>query len=337
MTSEANPNATPAETAAVPGAASPRSYGVGIVHYHAYPDLAACLASVRAQGVVPEAIWVIDADGDPARRMPLEAAHPEVVFEATANLGYAAGANRILARAARERPGMGFCLLMNPDVVLDDAFGESLMDALIAHPAAALGTGKLLRSDGVTLDSAGITLPHHRRPRDRGSEQKDAGQYDRGEYVFGASGAAMMLRTEALADLAIEGEIFDEDFFLYHEDTDLCWRSHVLGWRVYYEPRARAVHARGWQREGRFLVPAHVRRHSFKNHYLQIVKNESLAGFLLRLPLLLAWEALRLGHALVRDRAILGGYADAARLSGRALRKRRLLQPRRSRAARRKP
>ena len=208
---------------------------------------------------------------------------------------------------------------------------QRLMDALIAHPAAALGTGKLLRPDGATLDSAGISLPHHRRPRDRGSEEQDRGQYERGEYVFGASGAAMMLRTEALADLAIEGEIFDEDFFLYHEDTDLCWRSHLLGWRVYYEPRARAVHARGWQREGRFLVPAHVRRHSFKNHYLQIIKNESLAGFLLRLPLLLAWEALRLGHALLRDRAILGGYADAARLAGRALHKRRLLQARRAR------
>ena len=325
MTSEANPNATPAE------AGPPRSYGVGIVHYHAYADLAACLASVRAQGVAPEAVWVIDADGDPARRTDLEADHPEVLFEATANLGYAAAANRILARAAREQPAMAFCLLMNPDVVLDKAFGERLMDALIAHPAAALGTGKLLRPDGATLDSAGIRLPHHRRPRDRGSEERDRGQYERGEYVFGASGAEMMLRTEALPDLAIEGEIFDEDFFLYHEDTDLCWRSHLLGWRVYYEPRARAVHARGWQREGRFLVPAHVRRHSFKNHYLQIIKNESLAGFLLRLPLLLAWEALRLGHALLRDRAILGGYADAARLAGRALHKRRLLQARRAR------
>ena len=330
MTSEAKPNATPGEA----GAASSRSYGVGIVHYHAYADLAECLASIRAQGVAPEAIWVIDADGDAERRKFLEADYPDVVFEATGNLGYAAAANRILARAGRERPGLGFCLLMNPDVVLDEAFGERLMDALIDHPAAALGTGKLLRPDGSTLDSAGITLPQHRRPRDRGSEQRDEGQYERGEYVFGASGAAMMLRSEALADLAIEGEIFDEDFFLYHEDTDLCWRSHVLGWRVYYEPRARAVHARGWQREGRFLVPAHVRRHSFKNHYLQLIKNESLAGFFLRLPLLLAWEALRLGHALVRDRAILGGYRDAARLSGRALRKRRLLQARRSRATR---
>jgi GT2 family glycosyltransferase len=311
------------------GPTSPRSYAVGIIHYQTYRDLEACLDSVHAQSVRPKAVWVIDADGDPARLAPLEAAHAGVAFEPAPNRGYAAAANRILARAAQEQPEIGFCLLLNPDVVLDAGFGERLMDALIAHPAAALGTGKLLRPDGITLDSAGIALPHHRRPRDRGSEEKDRGQYDRGEYVFGASGAALMVRSAALADLALEGEIFDEDFFLYHEDTDLSWRSHVLGWRVYYEPRARALHARGWQREGRFRVPASVRRHSFKNHYLQLIKNESLAGLLLRLPLLLGWELLRLGHALVRDRAVLAGYADALRLSGRALHKRRLLRARR--------
>ena len=188
-----------------------------------------------------------------------------------------------------------------------------------------------MRPDRLTLDSAGIVLPAHRRPRDRGSEQHDRGQYDRGEYVFGASGAAMMLRSAALADLALEGEVFDEDFFLYHEDTDLSWRAHVLGWRVYYEPLARAVHARGWKKDQRFRVPPAVRRHSFKNYYLQLIKNESAAGFLLRLPVLLAWEVLRLGHAAIRDPQILPAYADAWGLAGRAFHKRRILRARRAR------
>ena len=315
---------TPADSAAH----SPplASYCVGVVHYHAYPDLAACLASLADQSHAPTGVWVIDADGDPGQFAQLVAEHPDIRFHSAPNLGYAGAANRLLARIADEAPGTDFVLLLNPDITLEPEFGRILVDALSAHPSAAVATGKLMRPDGVTLDSAGIALPAHRRPRDRGSEAPDRGQFDRGEYVFGASGAAMLLRRSALADLAIEGEIFDEDFFLYHEDTDLCWRCRGLGWRVYYEPRARAIHRRGWRKEGRMRVPVSVRRHSFKNHYLQLIKNESLVSFLLRLPLLVAWEILRLGHAVLRDRGVLAGYGDALRLAPRAFRKRRELR-----------
>ena len=325
--------AGPALTRQDPSVASTAAGGdccIGIIHYRAYADLEACLESVRGQTLPPASVWVIDADGDPARRRPLESAFPEVVFEAADNRGYSAAANRILERASAEASSASFCLLLNPDVVLDPTFCEILVAAMDAHPSAALGTGKLLRPGRTRLDSAGIALPAQRRPRDRGSGEEDHGQYDRAEYVFGASGAALMLRRSALPDLALDGEIFDEDFFLYHEDTDLAWRSGVLGWKVYYEPGAQAVHARGWRKEGRFDVPSFARRHSFKNHYLQLIKNESCSGFLLRLPILAAWEALRLAHALVRDRQVLGGYGDALRLAGRAFRKRRLLWARAS-------
>ena len=72
-----------------------------------------------------------------------------------------------------------------------------------------------------------------------GSEERDHGQYDEPCFVFGVTGAAMMLRVAALPDLQIDGELFDEDFFMYHEDTDLSWRANLLGWRVLYEPGAR--------------------------------------------------------------------------------------------------
>jgi hypothetical protein len=66
-----------------------------------------------------------------------------------------------------------------------------------------------------------------------------------------------------------------------------------------------------------------VRRHSFKNHYLQIIKNERGLDLLANLPWLLGWEVLRLGFAVLRDRSILLGYRDAMRRVPRALAKRR--------------
>jgi GT2 family glycosyltransferase len=144
----------------------------------------------------------------------------------------------------------------------------------------------------------------------------------------------MMIRTRAIADLSLDGELFDEDFFAYHEDTDVSWRAGRLGWRILYEPAARGLHGRGWRRDRRFDVPVAIRRHSFKNHYLQIIKNERANDLLRGLPALAAWEILRLGFVLLRDPALLPAYRDAWRLRGRAMARRRLLQ---SRIAERSP
>jgi GT2 family glycosyltransferase len=148
----------------------------------------------------------------------------------------------------------------------------------------------------------------------------------------------MLVRRAALDDLAVQGEVVDEDFFAYHDDTDLCWRANRFGWRVLYEPHARAVHGRRWQRELRMQIEPFVRRHSFKNHYLQIIKNERVGDLVVNLPWLLVWEMLRLGFALVRDPAVLPAYGEAWRAAGRAFEKRRAIQARlRADASRRAP
>jgi GT2 family glycosyltransferase len=139
----------------------------------------------------------------------------------------------------------------------------------------------------------------------------------------------MLLRRAALEDLAVSGEVVDEDFFAYQDDTDLCWRANRLGWRVLYEPRATGVHGRRWRRERRMQIEPWVRRHSFKNHYLQIIKNERGADLVRNLPWLVAWEVLRLGFALLRDREILAAYREAWRGVPRALAKRRAIEARR--------
>jgi len=298
------------------------AYVAGVVHHAAWEDLRGCLASLLAQRAPPRAALVVDTGVAPERLEPARRAHPEVGFEVRENRGWGAGVNRVLGWAAERHPEVPFVLLLNPDIELEPDYGAILAGELHRHPRVAVTGGKLLRPDRATLDSAGIRLPRHRRPRDRGSGEPDRGQYDRREVVFAVSGAAMMVRRSAMEDVAVDGEVADEDFFAYQDDTDLCWRAGRFGWEVVYEPAARAVHARGWRREGRFAIAPAVRRHSFKNHYLQIIKNEPLGSLLGNLPWLLAWEGLRLGFALLRDREILPGYAAALRAAPLAFAKR---------------
>ena len=133
---------------------------------------------------------------------------------------------------------------------------------------------------------------------------------------------------EILDRLVIEGELFEEAFFAYHEDADLGWRARRLGYRVRYVPSAVAVHARGWKKAERKRIPVVIRRYSFKNHYLQIVKNETLRDFVWHAPAILGWEILRLEFTVLRDPMLLPACVDAARALPDAFRKRRVIATR---------
>lgn len=303
-----------------------RRYAVGVINYRTYDDLRRCLDSVKQQSIPPTKMIVVDAESDPSQLALIRLSHPEVTCETGPNRGYAGGANAILRSVDKLCPETEFVLILTPDVMLGSSFAAEVLTAMDRFSDVALASGKLMRPDGHTVDSAGIVLPRNRRPRDRGSEEVDRGQYENTEFVFGVSGAALMLRRSAVPELALDGEVFDEDFFVYHEDTDLAWRANLLGWRSLYVPSALAIHRRRWQRNERFRIDPAVRRHSFKNHYLQMIKNERGRDFLMNVPIFVSWELARLAFALLADRGILAAYADAQQLSRRAFQKRRILQ-----------
>ena len=101
---------------------------------------------------------------------------------------------------------------------------------------------------------------------DRGYQDVDAGQYDFPTGVFALCGCAVAIRTEAGRQM----DWFDDDFFLYYEDTDLSWRLRAAGWTIHYEPTAvvRHVHAASsleWS-------PTFV-FHTDRNRLLMLVKN----------------------------------------------------------------
>ncbi|HEY2956722.1 MAG TPA: glycosyltransferase family 2 protein [Actinomycetota bacterium] len=124
---------------------------------------------------------------------------------------------------------------------------------------------------------------------DRAYQEPDLGQYERAEEVFTFCGAAVLLRTGALR----EAGFFDDDFFLYYEDTDLAWRLRALGWSIVYQPAAvvRHIHSAS-SKEWSPLFTFHVDR----NRLLMLTKNASARLALrevLRYPLTTASLALR--------------------------------------------
>jgi GT2 family glycosyltransferase len=124
---------------------------------------------------------------------------------------------------------------------------------------------------------------------DRGFQEIDRGQYDQAEEVFAFCGGAVCVRTDVLRDAGF----FDDDFFLYYEDTDLSWRIRAAGWSIRYEAAATVRHIHSASSgEWSPLFTFHVDR----NRLLMLTKNAT-AGLawreVVRYPLTTASLAVR--------------------------------------------
>ena len=87
------------------------------------------------------------------------------------------------------------------------------------------------------LNNAGSMVFRDGYGADRAYQELDRGQYQRPEEVFAFCGGSV-----ASAPRRCARPMFDDDFFLYYEDTDLSWRLRSLGWRIRYQPAAVARH-----------------------------------------------------------------------------------------------
>jgi GT2 family glycosyltransferase len=309
-----------------------------IVNWNGARYLPGCVEALT-RSTVPVHVIVVDNASTDGSADYIRAHHPNVeLLELSENRGYAGGANAGLRATSSE-----YAVILNPDVVLAADHLEVLIARFDANPTLGIAQGRLHQvspddydagrySPTAPLDSAAHRASRTRMVYDRGQGEPSEGHYESGESVFSACGAAIMLRRSMLEDLAPDGEYFDESFFAYKEDIDLCWRARLLGWDVQYVPEAVGWHVRGWS--GRRApapheLPYEARYHSFKNHYLLLLKNESIRNLVLDLPWVVGWELLRQGHVLLRDRSLYRVYPELLRLLPEVLRKRRDLMRRR--------
>jgi len=303
-----------------------------IVTWNSAQYLEKCFESIdRQQYRNVEVVVVDNASTDGTRELLCAREAAWHVFYNAKNVGFAAGQNQAIRAAKGE-----WLLCLNPDMVLAEDFIGRLVEAGTAHVEAGSVCGKLLRWDpGSTpertriVDSTGIYFTGNMRHLDRGAEERDDGQYDRLQWVFGATGAAAMFRRSMVEAASVDGEFFDEDFFSYREDADLAWRAQLMGWKCLYVPVAVAWHVRRVTPERREQLPLLVNWHSVKNRFLMRGKNAS--GWLCwRLFWPVAWRDLMIfGYAAFRDRQLLSALTYPIRKIGSVRRKRKIIQSRR--------
>jgi len=287
-----------------------------VVNWKVRELLRGCLASALAQtrlGPLELEIIVVDNDSGDGSVQMLAAEFPAVrVIANRRNAGFGAANNQ--AFAASRAP---FVALLNPDAVVLDGALDRMLEQIKASPALAVLGCRLLNADGSLQKWTGgafptlWTLARHYLFLDRLLPgrlraplylDRDVARDIEVDWV---SGACMMLRREALGE-----RIFDEAYFMYGEDMDLCHRLRRAGWRVVYTPRASIVHFQGasmQQQRGDLLLsslkgPRQFYRATRGARLLWLFDALTLAGFALR------WLAYRVslaftGEARYRDKA----------------------------------
>ncbi len=224
-----------------------------VVTYFSGPHLESFLDSVSTASESVLTITVVD-NGSLDGTVDLAASTPGVdLIETGANVGYGAAANVGVSASAEE-----WILVANPDIRFEPGAVDELMDVAGRWPRAGALGPRIHTTDGRLYPSA-RELPSLGRGIGHAlfgwvwpaNPWTAAYRRERGVPVEGTvgwlSGACMLLRRKAFE--GVDG--FDEAYFMYFEDTDLCARLGTAGWDVVYAPSAVVEHHGGHSTESR--------------------------------------------------------------------------------------
>lgn len=222
------------------------SLAVVIVTHDSARVLGRCLDALYARtdslrpAVVVADSGSCDATADVAARYP-------VTFLAGANRGFGAAVNRALRHPSVN--GARWLLVLNPDAHIATGRLDRVCQALDRHPRCAIAGARLVDAGGRFVPSMGV-LPTAaawwRAAREGwGDWVWEAQRYSDGALCDWVAGCFMLARREVL--VALGG--FDERFFLYSEEVDLCARARLAGWDVRLAPEVVVCHDRAFTPE----------------------------------------------------------------------------------------
>lgn len=194
-----------------------------------------CLSSLSKQSFKEFEIILVDNGSKDESVEYVEGNFPEVkVIKLRKNFGFAKAINEgVRASTAK------YVVLLNNDTNVDQDWLKNLVQCADQHPEVISVNSKLLNFyDKKIIDGVGILINEVGQAKSIGWQEKDEGQYDKENYIFGATGGASLFRRAAFIKLGF----FDDSFFMYSEEVDFAFRAQFQGYKSIFCPNAIVYH-----------------------------------------------------------------------------------------------
>jgi len=197
-----------------------------------------CVRSLQAQDYPALQILVVDNASTDGSADRVRREFPSVRLHVNEkNLGFGGG-NNVGIRLA-ETP---YVLMCNNDTRIQPDAVRRLVEALEADPKAGSATPCIILAASGKVDATGIVVCPDGLALGRGRAEAPEAMKEPAE-VFYASDCCCLYRKAMLDDLRLpSGELYDEDFFAYADETDMGWRAQRRGWKSLYVPAAVVYH-----------------------------------------------------------------------------------------------
>jgi len=250
-----------------------------IVNWNGLKWLSDCFRTIYAQDYKDfEVIFVDNASKDKSVAWVKENYPKTKIIINKENLGFA-DANNIGYKKAKGK----YILFLNNDTKVTKTFLTELVNVLEKDNTIGGVQSKILLMDHPDIhDSVGAFLTPTGFLYHYGFGRKNIAKYNKEIELYTAKGACMMFRKDVLDAVAICGDIFDPDYFAYFEESDLCHRVWLAGYRIVYAYKSVIYHKMGATSAG--MNNAFIQYHSFKNRIRTYIKNFGIVNLMLTLP-----------------------------------------------------
>ncbi len=216
----------------------PKRIAVLVLNFNGAHFLPHCFHSLLEITYPPFDIYLIDNGSTDSSAEWARTHCPEVrVIENEKNLGFAGAYDRVIRELDHE-----YVVLLNNDTVVDEKWLEALLEVAESNPkVGACGSKILMMWDRSVIDHAGGMLTVIGSGLDLGKWLKNRADREEAREIGFGCGCSLLIRRETY--LEVGG--FDPDYFMYHEDVDLCWRMRLFGYSVMYVPDSLVYHSLG--------------------------------------------------------------------------------------------
>jgi len=199
--------------------------------------------NIRCEGMIKDKVQYIETfELDKhilLKNFEMDQEKPKLVFiKNSRNYGFATG-NNIGANFAINTLGSQYLMLLNNDMIVHNGFISPLMTTIQESDTIAACSSKILfYHDPKIINYAGASFTFIGRGNEIGFGKYDCERYDHKKVTGIPSGGAMLIKSE----IVMKYGLFKDEYFAYHEDTDLAWRLWLLGHSVIYVPESIVYH-----------------------------------------------------------------------------------------------